>query len=238
MAVPQDLAGKRAVQATGRPSATIDALVDSSQVKVKGIGFEGVVAALRPSFENSPELVAEPLRHHLTEAIVVDAWYPLDDYLVLMKALASTIDPAKAKGDVYRAFGVIAAQRDVFGVQPNVPQEQRPSRTAALQGSLRGVTGLASLVRRALHLRERYYSRGYYTVKRAAERKLQVTLHEFPVSAELCSVSTGYLTHVMRTAAPGSRVERVSCSGNGDPDCRWEIRFPEETDVTDLAAYE
>jgi hypothetical protein len=219
-------------------SATLKTLSESSQVKVKGFGFEGIVAALRPAFEKRNELVPEPLRHWLREPIVGDGWYPLDDYLVLMRALAGTIDPAKAKGDVYRAFGVIAAQRDVYGEQPNVPREQQPSAKNALAGALRGVTGLASLVRRTLHLRERYYSRGYYSVKRTAERKLSITLHEFPVSAELCAVSTGYLTHVMRTASPGCRVERVSCRGSGDHECRWEILFPEATDVSDLAVYQ
>jgi hypothetical protein len=212
-------------------------LPSPEQVKVKGIGFEGVVAALRPSFEKSNELVPEPLRHYLHETIDPGGWYALPDYFALMKILASTIDPAKAKGDVYRAFGVIAAQRDVFGVQPNVPREQQPATVASFQGALRGVTGLASLVKRALHLRERYYSHGYYTVKRVAERKLEVTLLEFPVCAELCAVSTGYLTHMMRSANVGAWVERISCCGTGDASCRWEIRFADATDVSDLAIF-
>lgn len=212
-------------------------MASADQVKVKGVGFEGVVAALKPSFEKSSELVPETLRHYMAATIDAAGWYPLPDYLALMKILASTIDPAKAKGDVYRAFGVIAAQRDVFGVQPNVPREQQPTAVATFQGALRGVTGLASLVKRALHLRERYYSHGYYTVKRVAERKLEVTLLEFPVSPELCAVSTGYLTHMMRSANVGAWVERISCCGNGDASCRWEIKFAEPTDVKDLAIF-
>ena len=206
-------------------------------VKVRGIALEGVVAALRPIFEKNAALVPPPLQHYLSETIGKDDWYSLPDYRALMKALASTIDPAKAKGDVYRAFGVIAAQRDVFGVQPNVPREQQPSMAGSFHGALKGVTGLASLVRRALHLRERYYSRGYYTVKRIGERTLQVTLEEFPDASELCAVSTGYLTHVMRTASPGSWVERTSCRGEGDSQCHWQIRFPDTTDVRDLSVY-
>ena len=207
------------------------------EVKVRGIGLAGVTAALRPVLEKNPQVVPQALRHYLSDPIASDGWYPLADYRELMKVLASTVDPAKAKGDVYRAFGVIAAQRDVFGVQPNVPRDQQPSAAGTFEGALKGVTGLASLVRRALHLRERYYSRGYYTVKRTGERTLQVTLEEFPETAELCAVSTGYLTHVMRTASPGSWVERTSCRGTGDPACQWQIRFPDTTDVKDLAAY-
>jgi hypothetical protein len=208
-----------------------------NDVKVRGIALEGVVAALRPVFDKKAELLPAPLHHYMTETIAPDGWYPLPDYRALMKALASTIDPAKAKGDVYRAFGVIAAQRDVFGVQPNVPREMQPSVAGTFQGALKGVTGLASLVRRALHLRERYYSRGYYTVRRVSERTLEVTLEEFPKAPELCAVSTGYLTHVMRTASPGSWVERTSCRGEGDPHCHWQIRFADTTDVKDLSAY-
>ena len=91
---------------------------ESSQVKVKGFGFEGIVAALRPAFEKQNELVPEPLRHWLREPIESEAWYPLDDYLVLMRALASTIDPAKAKGDVYRAFGSCERQRAMISANP------------------------------------------------------------------------------------------------------------------------
>jgi hypothetical protein len=212
-------------------------VASAEQVKVNGIGFEGVVAALRPSFGKTPELIPAPLVHYMSVKIDAAAWYPLPDYIALMKILASTLDPAQAKGDVWRAFGVIAAKRDVFGVQPNVPREQQLATTGSFQGALRGVTGLASLVKRALNLRQRYYSHGYYTVKRVAERKLEVTLQEFPVSAELCAVSTGYLTHMMRSANVGAWVERISCCGNGDASCRWEIRFADATDVRDLSIF-
>jgi hypothetical protein len=213
-------------------------LVAIEQVKTKGVALDGIVSALRPSYQKSNDLVPEPLRHYMHDKLEPEGWYSLVDYMALMRILATTIDPAKAKGDVYRAFGVIAARRDVFDEMPDVPREQRPAVTGSLQGTLRGVTGLASLVRRALHLRERYYSRGYYTIKRASERKLIITLQEFPPITELCTVSTGFLTHVMRTAEPGTWVERVSCRGTGDSDCRWEIRFPETTNVKDLVVFE
>jgi hypothetical protein len=210
----------------------------NGHVHVKGTALVGSVAALKPQFERNPGLIPEPLRHYMSEEVNTTGWYPFDDYLALQKILASTMDPAKAKGDVWRAFGIIAAQRDLRGVQDNVPEEQRSKQTSVYSGKLAGVTGLASLVRRALHLRELYYSRGYYKVKRVAERKLIVTLHDFPASAELCATSTGYLTEVFRSAKAGVWVERISCRGNGDPECRWELKFPEGTDVSDLAVFE
>jgi hypothetical protein len=209
-------------------------MVDLQSVRAKGLALEGTVAALRPAYARTPEIIPEALQHYLQEDIVPDRWYPLDDYLSLLKILASTLDPAKAKGDLFRAFGIIAAQRDVRGVQNNVPEAMRPTNVGAFTGALAGVTGLATLVRRALHLRERYYSRGYYKVKRVAERRLMITLHDFPACAELCAVSTGYLTEVLRSAQVGAWVERASCRGNGDQDCRWEVRFGAETDVRDL----
>jgi hypothetical protein len=210
----------------------------NGHVHVKGSALAGCVAALKGVEEKRPGLVPEPLRHYLSDEITVTGWYPFDDYVALLKILASTMDPAKAKGDVYRAFGIIAAQRDLRGVQDNVPEEQRPQQVAVYSGKLKGVTGLASLVRRGLHLRELYYSRGYYKVKRLAERKLLVTLHDFPASAELCATSTGFLIEVFRSAKVGAWVERVSCRGNGDPECRWELKFDDKTDVTDLVVFE
>ena len=102
---------------------------------------------------------------------------------------------------------------------------------------MKSTLGLSARVRRGLSLRERYYSRGYYKVKRVAERKLHVTLHEFPASAELCAVSTGYLTEVFRSADIGAWVERLSCRGNGDAECTWELRFGDEVDVSSLADF-
>ena len=206
--------------------------------QVKGTALIGVVAALRPAAERAPELVPEPLRHYLHDDLVDPDWYSFDDYLALMKILASTIDPAKVKGDVFRAFGVNAALRDLRGLQSHVPAEQQPKNVGLYSGSFARVTGLASLVRRGLHLREIYYSRGYYKVKRTGTHKLEVTLHDFPASRELCAVSTGYLTEVFRSTKVGVWVERLSCRGTGDADCRWELRFNDTTDVTDLAAFD
>lgn len=202
------------------------------------MGLAGLISALKPAAAANPKLVPRELQHYLKGEPDPNGWYSLADYIALMKILATTIDVAKAKGDVYRAFGVIAAQRDVFDSAPNVPPEQRPKISGTLQGALKGVTGLASLIRRALHLRERYYSRGYYTVKRTGVRTVEVTLEDFPVCGELCAVSTGYLTHVLRTAKVGIWVERVSCKAEGHPDCRWELRFGADADVSDLAVYE
>ena len=210
----------------------------NGHVHVKGSALGGPVAALKPLFAKNAELIPAPLRHYRSEEVVVGNWYPFDDYVALLKILASTIDASKVKGDVWRSFGIIGARRDLQGSQDNLPKEQRAQQGAVYSGKLQGVTGLASLVRRGLHLRELYYSRGYYKVKRLAERKLLVTLHDFPASAELCGVSTGYLIEVFRTAKVATWVERVSCRGNGDAECRWELKFDDKVDVTDLKLFE
>lgn len=209
-----------------------------ASLQVKGLALEPTVAAIRPAFERSPELVEEALRGYFAEPIDAAKWYPAPDYLALVRVMGSLMDIEKCKGDPYRAVGIIGARRDIGGDQPAVPQEQRSQVVGAFSGVLSGVTGLATLVRRSLHLRERYYSRGYYKVKRTGERSLLVTLHDFPAAAELCSVSTGYLISVFRHAVPGTWVERLSCRGRGDDDCRWELRFGADTDVTDLKMFE
>ena len=43
---------------------------------------------------------------------------------------------------------------------------------------------------------------------------------------------------MFRSAKVGAWVERVSCRGNGDPECRWELKFDDKTDVTDLSLFE
>ena len=211
--------------------------VQLEDVNARGTALSGIVSALTPTYQKAPDKLPRALWRYFQDPIAPDRWYSLAAYVSLMKILAAGIDPAKAKGDVYRAFGVIGAQRDLRGVQDNVPEEQRPEHVGLYRDQLDSKLGLSARVRRGLNLRERYYSRGYYRVKRTAERALTATLHEFPASAELCSVSTGYLVEVFRSPELGAWTERVSCRGLGDADCRWELRFGDEVDVSSLADF-
>lgn len=213
-------------------------MVELSQVNARGASLIGVVSALRPTYERDKHALPPELWRYFEEPLELDAWYSLEHYLALMHILAGTMDPNKAKGDVWRAFGVIGAQRDLRSVQDNVPENQRPDQAGIYEGFIHGGLGLSTLVRRGLSLRERYYSRGYYRVARTGPRKVEVTLHDFPLSKELCAVSTGYLTEVFRSAKVGAWVERLTCKDDGDADCRWEIRFAEPADVASLADFE
>ena len=209
-----------------------------SDIKVRGTAVVGIGAALKPAVQGNPALLPESLHAYVAHDIDLERWYPFDDYVALVRALAGTMSPDTAKGDVYRAIGIIGARRDLLGVHDNVPENQRPKQSGTYRGALAGVTGLASLVKRVLHLRERYYSRRYYKVRRIADRRLEVTLHEFPACAELCAVSTGYMIQAFRSSlTAGVWVERVSCRGDGDHDCRWELIFDDATDVTDLGMF-
>ena len=211
-------------------------MVQLEQVKVRGVALDGAVAALRPAHAKDPGRFPHPLRRYFADALDPEGWYPLQDYLDLLKLLAAQMDPAQVKGDPWRAFGVFGAKRDLQSVQDALPAAQQSARAGLFADFMQGQSGLAILIRKGLTLRERYYSRGYYSVVRSGERKVEVTLNDFPLSKELCAVSTGYLTELFRSAKVGAWVERLSCRGDGDANCCWEIRFAEPTDVSSLSS--
>ncbi|MDD9967781.1 MAG: hypothetical protein OXR73_16215 [Myxococcales bacterium] len=208
------------------------------QVQARGLGLLGLVSAIRPAFEDNQEVLPEPLWHYLSDDIDQEGWYPLEEYIEFVRALAGTMDKDKAKGDIYRALGVIAARRDVGGSHGETPENQRPEALGTYRDALSGVTGLATFVRRALRLRERYYSRGYYRVTRVPPLGLCITLNDFPLTRELCAISTGYLIELFRNQVPGTWVERTGCRAVGDPECIWSVRFDQKADLRGLELFE
>jgi hypothetical protein len=183
------------------------------------------------------KLVRPELQHYLDEDVLVSAWYPMDDYVEMLQLLAANLDPKTMGGDPYRAFGLIAARRDLKGSQTNVPQNQRVDRAGLYKSAIDHGRGLSGRIRRALWLRSLYYSRGHYEARRSGERSLRLTLCDFPVvSAQLCTMSTGYLIEVFHDP-PKGWLEKVSCRARGHSACEWELRFDERADPKDLDTF-
>jgi hypothetical protein len=206
-------------------------------MQAKGIAVVGTVAAMKANEELFRRRLRPELLRYLDEPIHLSGWYPMEEYLELMRALAITLDPKSMGGDVYRALGIIGAKRDLQGNQTPVPEDQRVERAGLYRSTLDNELSLSSRIRRALWLRSLYYSSGHYEARRSGERSLRLLLCDFPVvSSELCRIGTGYLIEVFR-APPKGWVDKTSCRAHGAEECAWELRFDESLDPAQLASF-
>jgi hypothetical protein len=216
--------------------ATVSTVMSTS-MQAKGIALLGAVAAMKADEELYRSRLRPHLRHYLDEPVHIAGWYPMGDYLELLRTLATTVDPKIMGGDPYRAFGIIAARRDLRGSQVNVPEDQRVEQAGLFRSAVDGGLRLSSRIRRGLWLRSVYYSTGHYEPNRSGTRSLRLVLRDFPlVCPELCRVGTGYLIEIFRSP-PKGWVEKVSCRGDGASECAWELRFEDDLDPEELASF-
>ena len=163
-------------------------------------------------------------------------WYPLADYLALLDLALAVNAPKEKRFEVCTAFGAFAGKRD-SGV-PAGPGEPPREMNPHFRLSVDRGQGLPVLVRRVLSMRERYYNRGFYRVKRTGKRELEITLHEFPTSEELFAISTGYLRELFLAANVGAQIQRIPGSGTAGSPCRWQLSFDLATETASLSAFE
>ncbi len=211
-------------------------MVDVAQVKVVGFAISGVVAGLMRQHKGAipPNVPASVKGYFEREPGAVDL-YPLADYLTVLDLLLQVVAPKEQRIAACEALGAFAGKRDA-GV-PAGPGEPPRVQNPNFRVSFDRMQGLPVVVRRALIMRERYYNRGYYRVKRIRSHELEIELHEFPPSQELCATSTGYLRELFQFANVGADFRRLSCRGAGESSCRWQLAFQPHIDTTSLAAF-
>jgi hypothetical protein len=209
----------------------------TKSMQAKGTAIVGAVAVMKANEEIYRRLLRPQMLHYLDDPVLVSGWYPMEDYLELLRILAATIDPKVMGGDAYRAFGIIAARRDLRGSQTHVPEDQRVERAGLYRSAVDSGLGLSGRIRRGLWLRSLYYSSGHYEATRSGERSLRLTLCDFPmVSAELCRVGTGYLIEVFHQP-PKGWIEKITCRAKGAAECAWELRFDDSADPNELLTF-
>lgn len=206
-------------------------------MKAKGMAMIGVVVAMKANEATYRKILPPELIQYLDEPVLISGWYPMQHYIELLRTLASQLDAKVMGADPYRAFGLIAARRDLKNSQEQMPVDHRVQRAGLYKSAVDSGLGLAGRIRRGLWLRSLYYSSGHYEAQRIGERALRLVLREFPViSSELCSIGTGYLIEVFHEA-PKGWIEKVSCRALGRPECVWEVTFDASLDPAELAAF-
>jgi hypothetical protein len=173
--------------------------------KAKGASLLGAVKWLRRSRETALGLLPPRLHHYLDERIQVASWYPEEDLLDLVRALARVL-PA-GQGDVYEQMGRVTARDQLAGVYRHL---------------LEGGDAL-SLPRRGLVLWQSQHDSGrlQVTVQGPGRARVEVSDYGLP-SREMCKILLGYTAEMFAIAElPNPRVEKTGCRLDGAAQCSW-----------------
>jgi hypothetical protein len=189
----------------------------------KGTAVLPVVAALK-AHPDRTRLVPERLWKYFDEHIVVSGWYPERDYFVLIEALAKTVDPKTAGGDVWRYFARFSVQRDIAG------REVAGGAPSAAKGVYRNIASVDAsdpeqFFRRAMKLWSQYHDTGMMQIRggHVSTNAVVVELVGFHVPLEgFVRLQGYYLEEFGRLIgiAIESRVTRSTAKGKAS--CEWE----------------
>ena len=174
--------------------------------KAKGTVVVEVVKTLRRNRERALELLPAKLHHYLQERIVVASWYPLDDYLVMLRAVGRIMSP-KGGMSVFETMGREAARTHMDGTYSRLKNATNRQASFTLLSSM--------------------YDSGEL---RVLEREPGHAVLEFVGFAqparELCETFTGYqLERMSIQGFEDVQVKHTRCRGDGQPACIWEVSW-------------
>ena len=173
--------------------------------RAKGTVMLGLVKTLRAGSERSRQLLPPNLQHYLEERIVMAAWYPLEDYVALLRVLPKLFPDSPA--DFYVQVGRSSAKEQMSGVYGRLAADT--SRKAA-------ATLLAAM-----------FDTGEMTVaERGAGRAVTDWVGFAEPCRELCAIFTGYQMERMTLQGFDDVAARhVRCRAEGASVCRWELTW-------------
>ena len=174
--------------------------------KAKGTVVVEVVKSLRRNRERALELLSPDLHRYLEERIVVASWYPLDDYLALLRAVGRILAP-KGGMAVFEQMGREAARSHMAGTYSRLKNATNRQASFTLLTSMYDTGELRVLEREPGHA------------------VLEFVGFAQP-SRELCDTFTGY--QLERMAIQGFedvKVRHTRCRGEGQPVCLWEVSW-------------
>jgi hypothetical protein len=171
----------------------------------KGTVMVGLVKALRRNKERSRTLLPPKLTHYLEERIAIASWYPLDDFLALLR-VSGQLEPAAGK-KVFEQQGRLAAREHMAGAYSGLSQTTHRKATFTLLSSM--------------------YDTGEMSVlEREPGRALLEYANFAQPARELCEVFTGYNAERMTLLGfEEVRVRHTQCRVGGAATCRWEIQW-------------
>jgi hypothetical protein len=177
--------------------------------KAKGASLLGAVKWLRSAREAARGALPAHLHHYLDERIQIASWYPEEDLLGLIRALARVL-PAGPE-DVYEQMGRFSAREQLAGVYRHL---------------LAGGDAL-SLPRRGLVLWQSQHDSGRLQVTMEGSGVARVDVFDYALpSREMCRILLGYTAEMFAMAElPAPRVRKTRCRLDGAPHCSWSCAW-------------
>ena len=173
--------------------------------KAKGTVVIEVVKALRANRERAAALLPANLSRYLEERIVVASWYPLEEYLTLLRIAGKVI---KSGGtNVFEKMGRDAARSHMSGTY------SRLKKTTNRQASF---TLLSSM-----------YDSGEMKVLEREPGHAVLEFANFAIpSRELCDTFSGYQAERMSLMGfEDLKVRHTRCRAEGSNVCIWELSW-------------
>lgn len=173
--------------------------------RAKGTVLLGLVKALRAMADRSRQLLPPSLHHYLEERIVLAAWYPLEDYLAMLRVLPKLFPDVPA--DFYVQVGRSSAKEQMSGVYGRLAGDTSRKATATLLAAM--------------------FDTGEMTVvERKAGRAVTDWVGFAEPCRELCAIFTGYQRERMTLQGFDDVAARhVRCRAEGATVCRWELTW-------------
>lgn len=171
----------------------------------KGTVMKGVVKAIQDNRERALALVPVSLHHYFDARIVLASWYPLEDYLTLLRLMIK-LEP-KPAADFYEQIGRASAREQMAGIYSRLKEDTSRKAATTLLGSM-------------------YDSGEMKVVERSPGRAVLDWVGFAHPSRELCMTFTGYQAERMSLQGTADvKAQHTRCRADGADVCRWELSW-------------
>ncbi len=181
--------------------------------RIKGVAMLNAVKALRGQKSRARDLLPSHIHWYLDERIMVSGWYPENDQLALIRALAQVLPPTGM--DVYEFMGRFTAQRDLVGLYGHMLKMGDPEAT----------------LRRGPAIWKAYHDTGTLQVTFTGPGLARIQISDYGLpSTEMCRLLLGWYGELVRmTGARNVEIVEAQCRHRKDVACVWEVKWePEE----------
>ena len=176
--------------------------------KVKGASIVDSVRYLRRHKDEARKHLAPALHHYLSERVLAASWYPEEDLVPLVRAMARIENVPDTV--FFERAGRLSAQGHAHGIYKHLAAGDRES-----------------LTRRALVLWSSQHDTGALEMQAESAGKVRVALRDFGLpSREFCLLTGGYIAATFEAAGcEGVRHEKQSCCVDRAAACTWLVSW-------------
>jgi hypothetical protein len=169
----------------------------------KGVVMVGLVKRILDNPEQARPLLPPKLHHYFETRIVQAAWYPIEDYIALLR-VAPKLEKNPPK-DFYEQMGRASAREQMSGIYSRLKDNLNRKASATLLASM-------------------YDSGTWNVVERSPGHAVVEWVGFASPAREICGTFTGYQAE--RMALQGIeevRAKHTVCRAEGGATCRWEL---------------